>query len=135
MMFGSIERTDRTGPTFSGAAELKIAQNRVMPPSTTSSYTTSAWSRPDCGRASGVFSIFTPSEERVAATSRRSGRPVNGATLTGFAVVVVVVERGAFVCAADPPPPPHAVRTRPESATTATTARPLARKVTSTPGP
>ena len=30
-------RTERTGPTISGAAELKIAKNRVMPPSTTSS--------------------------------------------------------------------------------------------------
>src|SRR5262245_10888204 len=101
-MFGSIERTDRIGPTFSGAAELKKPQKRVMPPSTTSSYTMSAWSRPDCGRASGVFSIFTPSDARVCETPSGSGSPVKGARTTGFVVVVVVA---SVVVVSDAPPP------------------------------
>ena len=45
----SVRRTDRTGPTFSGRLELKIAASRVMPPSTISSYTTSALSMPYWG--------------------------------------------------------------------------------------
>ena len=36
-MLWSVLRTERTGPTRSGAWELKIAASRVMPPSTTSS--------------------------------------------------------------------------------------------------
>ena len=36
-MSGSSARTDRTGPITSGICELKIATNRVMLPSTTSS--------------------------------------------------------------------------------------------------
>ena len=36
-MLWSVLRTERTGPTRSGACELKIAARRVMPPSTTSS--------------------------------------------------------------------------------------------------
>ena len=53
-MSGSCNRTERTGPIVSGAVELKMATKRVMPPSTSSSYTTSAWSRPVCGRESGL---------------------------------------------------------------------------------
>src|SRR5437016_8041996 len=40
----SVLRTERTEPTRVGAWELKMAATRVYPPSTTSSYTTSACS-------------------------------------------------------------------------------------------
>ena len=70
-MYGSMSRTDRIGPTVSGTIELNITRKRVIPPSTTSSYTTSASSRPACGRASGAFSILTLSAGRRQ-TRRRS---------------------------------------------------------------
>jgi hypothetical protein len=60
----SVGRTERTGPTLTGASELKMAARRVMPPLTISSYTTSASSIPHWGSASGVFSILTVKAER-----------------------------------------------------------------------
>src|SRR5688572_7805649 len=123
-MPGSMDRTDRTGPTLSGAAELNIAQKRVMPPSTTSSKTTSATSRPACGRDSGVFSIFTASDERPFATLSGSGRPVSGAFGMGIVVVVVLVLVGAglrvdFASSFPPPSAKTAAAVAPSTTTAA----------------
>ena len=91
-MSGSVSRTDRIGPTTSVDRDWNIARKRVIWPSTTSFHTMSAASSPVCGRASGVFSIFTLSTGRVRATPLGSGNPVSGAT--GDAFVVVEVVRG-----------------------------------------
>jgi hypothetical protein len=53
-----------------------MATNRVIPPSTTCSHTTSAASSPVCGRAATEFSIFTASAGRSAIAS--AGTPVSG---------------------------------------------------------
>src|SRR5947209_8588527 len=73
----SVERADRTGPTGFAISEWKRAANRVMPPSTPSSKTTSAWLRPIWGRALGALSIFTTRTGRFEATMS-IGRPVSG---------------------------------------------------------
>src|SRR5687768_11955055 len=52
-----------------------MAANRVIPPSTNSSTTTSAWFRPTWGRAFGALSILTTSAGRPGAGP---GRPVSG---------------------------------------------------------
>src|ERR1039458_3315545 len=97
----SVRRTDRTGPTFVGRFELKMAASRVMPPSTISSYTTSASLMPYCGCACGVLSILIVSAERRFVTAVGSGRPVNAATRRcGTGVVVVVVDVVVVVSAA-----------------------------------
>src|SRR5579862_6228517 len=80
-MLWSVFRTDRTGPTLSGAWELKIAARRVIPASTTSSYTTSARSIPYCFAAS-VLLILTVTAGRRRATLLGSGKPVSGAVGT-----------------------------------------------------
>src|ERR1700677_3626946 len=86
----SVRRTERTGPTILGTRELKIAASRVMPPSTISSYTTSASLMPYCGIASGVLSILIVSAERSFRRRFGYGSPVSGATEpVGFVVVVV----------------------------------------------
>ncbi len=54
--------------------------NRVMPPSTGSSYTMSARSSPACGRASGRFSIFTARTGRFGIVPCGAGAPVSGQT-------------------------------------------------------
>src|SRR3954468_6301820 len=54
-------RTERTGPISAGSVEWYTATKRVMPPSTTSSHTTSAALTPVCGRASIEFSILAAS--------------------------------------------------------------------------
>ena len=46
---------------------------------------------PHCGKASGVFSIFTVRAGRVSAVPEGSGRPVRGDVGGGAVVVVVVV--------------------------------------------
>src|ERR1700722_7996662 len=46
-----------------------------MPPSATASNTTPAWSSPDCGRASSLFSIITPVTGRLL-TLGSTGNPV-----------------------------------------------------------
>src|ERR671915_904973 len=74
----SVERADRTGPTGFDPSEWNRAAKRVMPPSTPSSKTTSAWFRPIWGRASGALSIFTTRTGRLARTMS-IGRPVSGA--------------------------------------------------------
>src|SRR5690606_2020389 len=73
----SIGRTDRIGPTTSGRWEWKTALKRVIPPSTISSHTTSASSRPVWGRAIAVFSTLTASAGPSPAASP-SGSPVSG---------------------------------------------------------
>src|SRR5712692_2906709 len=121
------------GPTFSGAAELKIAQNRVMPPSTTSSKTMSATSSPDCGRASGVFSIFTASDDLPLATFSGSGKPVSGAV--GIGIVVVVVAGGRCRLVATLSLPLHAASARTTTPVIASTrVRRVVDRITSTPG-
>src|SRR5438105_4904277 len=86
----SIARVERIGPTTSGICELNRAMKRVIPPSVICSYTTSATSRPACGRTcSDRFSILTHRAGRVRLAPWGSGKPVSGAT--GGAVVVVVV--------------------------------------------
>src|SRR5829696_8095108 len=119
-MSGSSDRTDRTGPTTCGTVELNMATKRVMSPSTTSSYTTSAWSMLVCGRALGVFSTFTDSAGRVRLAPVGSASPVSGA-IGGATVVVVgaavVVVR--FVVAAFESPPPQAETNSASAATTA----------------
>ena len=55
-----------------------------MPPSATASYTTPASSRPDCGRASGLFSIMTAITGRLL-TSNGTCSPVSfDASVVGF---------------------------------------------------
>src|SRR5579884_2100516 len=73
----SVERADRTGPTGFESSEWKRAANRVIPPSTPSSKTTSAWLSPIWGRAFGALSIFTT---RTGRLDRRMsiGSPVSG---------------------------------------------------------
>src|SRR2546423_15302682 len=73
----SVERADRTGPTGFDISEWNSAANRVIPPSTPSSKTTSAWLRPIWGRALGALSIFTTRTGRFEATMS-IGRPVSG---------------------------------------------------------
>jgi hypothetical protein len=46
---------------------------------------------PHCGKASGVFSIFTVRAGRVSAVPEGSGRPVRGDVGGGVVVVVVVL--------------------------------------------
>src|SRR5882724_2838774 len=74
----SVERADRTGPTGFDISEWNSAANRVMPPSTPSSKTTSAWLRPIWGRALGALSIFTTRTGRLEPTMSM-GSPVRGA--------------------------------------------------------
>jgi hypothetical protein len=75
---GSIGRTERTGSTTSGMFEWYVATNRLMPPSTTSSQTMSASTRPRRGRASRAFSTFTETAGRCA--TRSVSTPVSGQT-------------------------------------------------------
>ena len=72
------------GPTSAGTCEWNTAMNRDTSNSTMVSQTTSAWSRPVCGRATAVFSIFTASEGRTAGSPATpvSGQ-VGGTTGTG----------------------------------------------------
>src|SRR5262245_61611205 len=99
-MLWSVLRTDRTDPTRSGVCELKIAARRVYPPSTTSSYTTSACSTPYFGWLSCLLSILTVTAQRRRAPVV-SGSPVSGATAGAFCVVGVIDSLLCF-------PPPHA---------------------------
>src|SRR5947209_13376487 len=73
----SVERADRTGPTGFAISEWKRAANRVMPPSTPSSKTTSAWLRPIWGRALGALSILTTRTGRFD-RMMSIGSPVSG---------------------------------------------------------
>src|SRR5947208_14443953 len=73
----SVERAERTGPTGFDSSEWNRAANRVIPPSTPSSKTTSAWLRPIWGRALGALSIFTTRTGRRAAAASM-GRPEIG---------------------------------------------------------
>ena len=52
--------------------------NLVSPPSTNSSYTRSASSSPDRGRATAAFSIFIPTAARSTIASSRGSSPVRG---------------------------------------------------------
>src|SRR5205823_5563594 len=106
----SIALVERIGPTTSGICELNRAMKRVIPPSVICSYTTSATSRPACGRTcSDRFSILTHRAGRVRLAPWGSGKPVSGAT--GGAVVVVVVSLvvvvGLCFFGAALLPPPH----------------------------
>src|SRR5438132_4938176 len=73
----SVERAERTGPTEPGASDWNTAARRVMPPSTCSSKTMSAWLIPAWGRARGPLSILTT---RAGRAGRPSGpaNPVRG---------------------------------------------------------
>ena len=83
----SCVRPERIGPTGSAPLLWNTAANRVSS-STFSSYTRSASSRPLCGRASGLLSIFTTSAGRFAAAGSNRGRPVSGYVgATGTVVV------------------------------------------------
>src|SRR5579864_6261854 len=118
-MVGSLGRIDRTGPMGSASWDWYTTMNRLSPASTTSSYTTSAWTSPDCGRASSTFSIFTTSAGRVRFGELPAGSPVSGKT--GGAVVVVVA--GAVDVEVLPPPPPeHAAAVRARHASTGASA-------------
>src|SRR4051812_38427988 len=64
-----------------------------MRPSTGSSYTTSATSRPTWGCASGAPSIFTARAGRAGFWKTPYGSPVSGARCSGEAVTVVVAAR------------------------------------------
>jgi len=74
--FTSVVRAERMGPTGVESPDWKTAKNRVMP-STSSSYTTSAWLSPVCGRASAWLSILTTSAGRFCVAGSVTGRPVN----------------------------------------------------------
>src|SRR4051812_28035715 len=73
----SVERADRTGPTGFDSSEWNNAAKRVIPPSTPSSKTTSAWLSSIWGRAFGALSIFTTRTGRRDRTMS-IGRPVSG---------------------------------------------------------
>src|SRR5258708_37500193 len=110
----SVVRAERTGPTGSEPCEWKIAASRVTEPSTSSSYTMSAWFRPSCGRAvlpepPSALSIFTTSAGRFSTDGSVATRPVSGAI--GGAVVVVVALSDVVPPDEDDdflPPPPQA---------------------------
>ena len=125
-----MRRTERTGPTRSGAWELKIAASRVIPASTTSSYTTSAWSTPYCF-AELVLLTFTVTAGRLNELPDGSGTPLKGA---GRADTTFFL--GAFLCAAGLgafaffDPPPRVAANTPTAASTTTTPAMLNRSVT-----
>src|SRR2546423_14807785 len=73
----SVLRAERTGPTGFDSSEWKRAAKRVIPPSTPSSKTTSAWLRPIWGRAFGALSILTTRTGRFDRTMS-IGSPVSG---------------------------------------------------------
>src|SRR3954449_3239778 len=120
----SVLRAERIGPTGSESCDWKIAASRVTAPSTFSSYTTSAWLRPVCGRAwllrpsPSALSIFTTSAGRANLPGSVTGNPVRGMTGGGAVVVVATVVVGADVVvgAAFFFPPPQATSKR-QSAT------------------
>src|SRR5487761_2703184 len=95
----SVGRTERIGPTRAGAFWLKTAARRGIPPLMISSYTTSAWSMPHCGRELVSSSTLMTSAERLSAVPDGSGSPVSGAMGPPALVVVVedVVDGGFFV--------------------------------------
>ena len=82
----SLSRADRMGPTGADGVEWKMAIRRVMP-STRSSMTMSATSRPTWGRASGEFETLTAIAGRSTGAPSGAGRPVSGHTVTGTVVV------------------------------------------------
>src|SRR5512143_1207027 len=88
-MLMSVERADRTGPTGVASVDWNTAASLVMPPSTSSSNTTSASLIPLCGRAALELSILTTSATRLVLVGSGASTPVSGNT--GGAVVVVVV--------------------------------------------
>ena len=55
----SVDRAERIGPTGSAGVEWYTAGERVKPPSTCSSKTTSASLMPTWGRAEPTLSILT----------------------------------------------------------------------------
>src|SRR5581483_2803855 len=93
--------------------------NRLRPASTTSSYTTSASMRPDCGRASSTFSIFTTRAGRFWLGELPAGSPVSGKT--GGVVVVVVAGAVDPAVVFFPPPDEQAAATSAKAAARATT--------------
>lgn len=95
-----------------------MARKRVIPPSTTSSHTTSASPRPAWGRAAGVFSTFTDSAGRRSDLPPGSGRPVRGAA--GGGTVLVVVERTGRFRAVGFLSSPHPAATRASTRAVAT---------------
>src|SRR5690606_13140886 len=95
-----------------------------MPPSTTSSHTTSACSRPVCGRACWAFSIFTASAGRSATSS--AATPVSGQTsgtsgVGGVPLSAATSASTVSVTGVAGSSPPHAVSA--SSAATSKTAR------------
>ena len=76
---GSLVRADRIGPSSVTSWECTTAMYRLMP-STFSSMTTSARSRPICGIASGALSILATSagRSRRSTAGERRRRPGRG---------------------------------------------------------
>src|SRR5664280_683313 len=101
----SVSRTERTGPTGLASWDWNTAKYRVVPPSATSSYTTSAWSMPLCGHAADALSILTITAGRAGTDALATGSPVSAARV-GTAVVVgagaVVVGGVCFAAALVP---------------------------------
>src|SRR4051794_22331963 len=83
-MSPSLVRADRIGPIAGTWSHWKTANSLVRPPSTVSSTTRSAWSRPAWGRASETLSILTASAGRPAHCSSVGGFPVRGQVLTAI---------------------------------------------------
>src|SRR6266511_5179350 len=79
--------------------------NRVMPPSTGSSYTMSAQDRPVCGRAAGRFSTLTASAGREG-TGDFGLRPERGHSGGGGGVVCPPLDPPGARPPADGPVPP-----------------------------
>ena len=88
MSLGSTSRADRIGPTSGGTSDWKKASRRGTPPSTTTSITMSAESRPSCGREFDVLSILAI---RIfdSSISPSAAKPVSGHVTDPTAVVVV----------------------------------------------
>src|SRR5918992_3623192 len=96
-----------------------MARKRVIPPSTRSSNTTSAFSSPLWGRAAGEFSILRPTAGRAASTPLGSSMPLRHAAAT--VGLPSESSAGEVVDPSSPPSPLHAAATTPSARPAATT--------------
>src|SRR4051794_5730647 len=87
-MGGSVDLTERMGPTSGASWEWNTARKRDTPPSTFSSTMTSAAPSPDCGRPAGELSTLMMTAGREARTGS-PGMPVRGAGGPGCTLVDV----------------------------------------------
>src|SRR4051794_37540884 len=111
-MCRSEMRALRTGPTRGGIFEENTAMIRVTPPSTCSTYTTSADRSPIWGWAACVLSIFTASTGLFSPRVPPLNGFVAGAVGDGEAVVAPGAAAGGEACCAPPEQATSAPQTR-----------------------